>query len=99
MSDSPSNPANGSFTAMLNGCPVLPEYLERFMASQLERTCCVEGEEFARLLYRPESDGEGSSATCRDCGAADGQYHTVGCELEVCPRCLKQAIKCTCEYP
>ena len=97
MTDIPSTPDGGPFTAMLNGQPVLPEYLERFMASQQEPAYCIAGEEFARRRYGVADHGENPSATCRDCGAGEGQYHTIGCHLEECPRCLKQAIMCKCE--
>lgn len=33
---------------------------------------------------------------CHDCGATYGQYHTFGCDTEVCPCCGGQLISCDC---
>jgi hypothetical protein len=35
---------------------------------------------------------------CHDCGAAIGEYHTWGCDWEVCPFCFGQLLSCDCIY-
>jgi len=42
-----------------------------------------------QVLYRPRQTEE-----CPDCGAAQGEYHTKGCDIEQCPVCKRQSISC-----
>lgn len=35
---------------------------------------------------------------CHDCGAIEGQYHLLGCDMERCPFCGGQLISCYCRY-
>ena len=35
---------------------------------------------------------------CHDCGAKEGQLHTLGCDMERCPFCGHQPISCDCIY-
>ena len=34
------------------------------------------------------------SDTCHDCGAAKGEQHLPGCDVEQCPECKTQLISC-----
>jgi hypothetical protein len=38
------------------------------------------------------------SNKCRDCGANEGEYHSVNCDMERCPFCGGQLISCGCCY-
>lgn len=51
---------------------------------------------FDRLpLYEPlQFDAE----TCPACHAATGEYHELGCPVEICPWCGGQLINCDCRF-
>lgn len=36
--------------------------------------------------------------TCGDCGCKEGQLHTPGCDMEICPFCGGQLLSCDCVY-
>lgn len=67
-------------------------------ASSLARSFSSRGE---RMKYRHIK-----RAKCHNCGAWEGELHRSGkdtgnplydwCDMEVCPRCLKQLISCDC---
>jgi hypothetical protein len=62
----------------------------------LERVILVDGS-YERVRFGTETGrwrvrGE----TCGDCGAPRGGFHHPGCDMEVCPRCRRQAITCGC---
>ena len=33
---------------------------------------------------------------CHDCGVPIGQIHHITCDMETCPRCSDQLLKCEC---
>ena len=73
-----------------------PEVLEYFdFASQ---------EEFLKICL-PESELEecagnpcGEPTTCPACGVSEGEFHLLGCSVEVCPWCQGQLSKCNCRF-
>jgi hypothetical protein len=85
-------------TAILNGYPVTPEFLERFEQSQAVLTYDIAGAEWPRVRYGDEKTDWGAQEyLCHDCRASAGQFHVIGCDVEQCPRCGEQAIMCDCE--
>lgn len=36
--------------------------------------------------------------TCPACGVSEGEYHLLGCTVEVCPWCDGQLSKCNCRF-
>lgn len=38
----------------------------------------------------------GEKEICHDCGVLEGEIHQWGCDMEICPRCGHQLIKCSC---
>jgi hypothetical protein len=39
------------------------------------------------------------SNECPECGALPGQFHRPRCEVEVCPYCGDQLVRCSCANP
>ena len=37
------------------------------------------------------------SDECPDCGAKFGQFHHLGCDMEICPICGMQLLGCDCD--
>ena len=35
-------------------------------------------------------------STCGDCAATEGEMHSLGCDMERCPKCAGQLISCGC---
>lgn len=40
----------------------------------------------------------GLETKCPDCGAKEGYYHHINCDMEKCPICGTQAITCNCQF-
>lgn len=41
---------------------------------------------------------KGSSSICSACGVAEGEFHLLGCTVEVCPWCEGQLSNCNCRF-
>lgn len=41
---------------------------------------------------------EAEPAVCPACGVIEGEYHILGCSVEVCPWCEGQLCKCNCRF-
>jgi hypothetical protein len=49
-----------------------------------------------RLSPIREPEMTNSKQSCPDCGVSAGSMHTSGCDMEQCPNCGSQLIRCSC---
>jgi hypothetical protein len=59
--------------------------------------------EFLALVEKVEKIKEyepfgADSNLCPSCQAAEGEYHTLGCPVEICPWCRGQLTYCNCRF-
>ena len=40
--------------------------------------------------------GKSVNWNCHDCGVNEGKIHKWNCDMEVCPKCLRQLLSCSC---
>lgn len=73
-----------------------PEVLEYFgFASQEEYLkICLPVAELKECATNPA----GEPITCPACGVSEGEYHLLGCSIEICPWCEGQLSKCNCRF-
>ena len=78
------------------GVDVDPEILKYFgYGSQEEFHCeCVSIQE----LRECDGGDEVRNQPCPACGVLEGEYHLLGCSVEVCPWCDGQLSKCNCRF-
>lgn len=71
---------------------------DKIREAQTIRSYDVAGKEWPRVAYGKETrmDWTADNRPCHDCGALQGQLHVVGCDVEECPACHRQAISCSC---
>ena len=69
----------------------------RLAKAQNVKQFAINGQKYDRVAYGFEEDAT-SFAKCDDCGAPRGMLHIPECDIEACPRCGGQAIKCDCFY-
>ncbi|SDP25509.1 hypothetical protein [Desulforhopalus singaporensis] len=50
-----------------------------------------------KLAEYPKTGGEETN-TCPVCGVEGGEYHLLGCVVEVCPWCEGQLASCNCRF-
>ena len=87
---------------IFNGMEMDARMPEIIRAAQNDRQYRIAGRIYDRIPWGSESfDAEKPDvydAACPDCGAAVGQLHVRGCDVETCPKCGDQAIACDCDY-
>jgi hypothetical protein len=57
----------------------------------------IDDKPYKRIKYGDEDDDwDSGNHKCGDCGTKEGEYHHIGCDIEVCPKCGFQLITCDC---
>ncbi len=85
---------------MYNGVEVYREHPKAILDSQRIHGFYDGQNTYDRIKYGNES-GEMAGffredQPCGDCFVLKGQYHADGCDLEECPKCHGQALRCPC---
>lgn len=90
-----------------NGVEVTREYVGELEKCQNIKFYTIDGVAYERIkfgkehLYNKETLAEVNSnvtyEVCSDCSVKTGQYHVLGCDIEICPKCKKQVILCECD--
>lgn len=82
----------------------LGEYLSELDPEVLAVWGFADQEEFAKICVpigelEDYSGGMGDTKEeCPACGVEEGDYHLLGCSVEVCPWCEGQLNKCNCRF-
>ena len=58
----------------------------------------LHGQPVARRPYGTEPGWRRPTRRCGDCGVLPGSLHHLGCDVEMCPLCWRQAIGCWCRF-
>ena len=81
----------------MSGADWKEKWQQRLTKAQSLKQFVINGQEYDRIAYGFEEDAM-SLPKCDDCGAPRGMLHIPGCDIESCPRCSGQAIRCDCFY-
>ena len=81
---------------------LLGEYRDELEPEVLEYFGFDSHEDFLKICL-PVGDLEecvpgGAPTICPACGVSEGEYHLLGCSIEVCPWCEGQLSKCNCRF-
>lgn len=85
-------------TETVNRGDMIEGWPDKIREAQKVKTISLKGREWHRLTYGQEQRGNygPDDQPCHDCGALEGQYHVLGCDIEECPACHEQRISCEC---
>ena len=82
----------------------LGEYLSEMDAEIMAFWGFTDQEEIAKIcvpiseLQEYAGGAGGNKGECPACGVEEGEYHILGCSVEVCPWCEGQLNKCNCRF-
>ncbi len=71
------------------------EFLDFFGFADSGAVAALTGKPESLEEYEPYS---ADSELCPSCHAAEGEYHTLGCPVEICPWCKGQLTYCNCRF-
>jgi hypothetical protein len=71
------------------------EFLDFFGFADAGALAAITGKPESLEEYEPYS---AESDLCPSCHAAEGEYHTLGCPVEICPWCKGQLTYCNCRF-
>lgn len=80
-----------------NGIKVTRFWVDTLKQSQREPVWTIGGQTYSRIRYGEEAGAHAMSGPCRHCAAVPGQYHSLTCEAECCPKCRAQRFSCDCD--
>ncbi|TRM11446.1 hypothetical protein FH966_06900 [Lentibacillus cibarius] len=85
-----------------NGAKISNKFAIEIVESQMFPTYTIKGTEYKRIKFGEELSNDprwfDSLTYCGDCAVEKGYFHAMGCDTELCPKCMQQAISCDCEY-
>jgi hypothetical protein len=83
------------------GFDMVSYWPRQIVEAQDLQTISIERVEYPRIRYGQEKGydeiSDYANAPCHDCGIHRGQYHVPMCDMEQCPKCLRQLISCECD--
>lgn len=74
--------------------PIPDELLSYFGFNESEELV----ESYGAVSELPEFGQKGTVALCPVCQVAAGEYHLLGCPVEICPWCDGQLSRCNCRF-
>ncbi|WP_374148420.1 hypothetical protein [Priestia megaterium] len=83
---------------LYNGIEVNKLYPSEIAESQMLTYYVGKSQSYKRIKFGEEENLEFLSehSRCGDCEVKQGYYHTLGCSLEICPKCGGQVKSCSC---
>lgn len=85
-----------------DGTPVDASFVKKIEEAQEDQEYEIDGKVYGRIRYGDQRERLAdwvakTQAVCHDCLVRPGELHVPGCDWELCPKCLGQAISCGCD--